>query len=647
MKNFTILCLSILAFALASCGASDDPNAEMNTQFAVDVADSTHVLSPRTYSYLQNYSLPLGIKAAVVTTNSIDDAEMGRYADNLFDQYCEKQYSGNTFRQRGVLIVVSESPQLIQVRVGKTYAVYCRMHGSAAGESYLNMQKQVADRGLDEMCPIALNNVMKDIEDCRHLSWYQKVALTLSFARVEQLMDDLATPSESLFNRFYFRPFQFLLGGLRVLSGSWMMAFLILALGYTLLKNYVEDKLKAFVMKKAKQDSKSEQDYSDNLEVYGLMLNAGLFVVKLLLTIPTLAAISVLSTSRTEDVIALQYAHIPSVDVIGSTMQWTNEAPGLGMVLMLMCIYYLKFLLCDNGMFSVAHCSDRKQQQLISNNAARVMCDQIINLGYNRYVISKIIKLLFSVLTVLPFVHNVHEYNHDANNYDPNDPNDDGKPKKRLIDFCFYDSDSDFYRQSPLLAIMVNTHREALWLTAFLGIAAIMLFSYPYVIYFLVLWIVQFAIRAIQEVRYVMKQKGLSDDMQPMRLFDQVWLTNLIFAISMGVLLAILAPSYQVKAMDKVEEVAKALPDDFSGLYFVPKANGADVKGTTARILQTPDGGYYMQVYSDKPMRRFELTLDREKGIFHCDVLGDGYITYDEQTKSLRINFSDLWILTN
>ena len=71
------------------------------------------------------------------------------------------------------------------------------------------------------------------------------------------------------------------------------------------------------------------------------------------------------------------------------------------------------------------------------------------------------------------------------------------------------------------------------------------------------------------------------------------------------------------------------------------------MKGVTARMLSDGDSNYIMQVYSDKPMRRYVLTLDKEVGLFHSDILGDGYITFDEQSKSIKINFYDLWILTN
>ena len=90
-----------------------------------------------------------------------------------------------------------------------------------------------------------------------------------------------------------------------------------------------------------------------------------------------------------------------------------------------------------------------------------------------------------------------------------------------------------------------------------------------------------------------------------------------------------------------------SLPAELTGLYFVPKADGISSKGITARITETGNDKYDMAVYSDMPIKHFSLTLDRGKGIFYNEELGSGYITYDEQTRSTTINFSDIWILTN
>lgn len=77
MKQFklTFIVLCILT-SLFSCGVKDDPNALLNTQFAAEVVDSCHVLSPKTYSYLHNIKPPLGIKPVIVAVDKIEDSEM-------------------------------------------------------------------------------------------------------------------------------------------------------------------------------------------------------------------------------------------------------------------------------------------------------------------------------------------------------------------------------------------------------------------------------------------------------------------------------------------------------------------------------------------------------------------------------------------
>ena len=202
MKHIYIFGIFLcIVVSFVSCNAKDDPNALLDTQFAAEVIDSSHILSPKTYSYLHNVKPPLGVKPVVVVVDKINNSQMGTYADDLFDHFCEKKYSGNTFRKRGILIVASKSPELVQVRVGKTYDVYCRMRGSAAGADYLSMQKECSSKGLNEMCPVALRNVVEDIEQCRELPWYKKLALKVSFMHVDILMKDLATPSKSFFSQ--------------------------------------------------------------------------------------------------------------------------------------------------------------------------------------------------------------------------------------------------------------------------------------------------------------------------------------------------------------------------------------------------------------------------------------------------------------
>jgi hypothetical protein len=650
MKRFTdfgiILCILIV---LASCSAKDNANELIDTQFAAEVIDSCHVLSPKTFTYLHNIKPPLGIKPVVVAVENIEDFEMGTYADDLFDQFCKKKYSGNTFSQRGILIVASKNPELVQVRVGATYAVYCRMRGSAAGANYLSMQKETLSRGIDEMCPIALKNVIEDIEECRQLPWYKKVSLKMSFIPIEMFMDDVATPSESFFSQFYFRPFLYIVGTVKSIFKNWILSFLFIAIVYTLLKSWIEDKLNAFIIKKATKDSDDEEDYFYTFTIYNLIKTVIVFFVKLIITIPTLAAITVLSTSRMEDIIALRDANIPSVELMENVTHWTNSTPGIWIVLLLMITYYLKFLFCEKGIFTFGHLSDKSQQHAYQNNKKyRLALDNLITFGYNRYLVQKLFKALFDILLTAVFHHNFQELNTETVDDNTNETDDDGKPQKRLIDYFFLDTEAPIYKQSPALALQVNTHREALYLTAFVGLAATAVISYTYAIYFLILWIVQLLFRIIVECIFVRKNMSWAlKDINPFRLMKLVWKTDVLFLIAMSVLFLLLAPSYTPKTTEEITAVQSSLPEDFSGLYFVTKADGQSAKGVTARVMNDDEGKYVMQIYSDKPIRRIMLDLDENAGLFHSDDLGDGYITYDEQTKSIKINFSDLWELTN
>ena len=651
MKRFFVIGIVLcILVSFVSCNAKDDPNALLDTQFAAEVIDSSHILSPKTYSYLHNVKPPLGVKPVVVVVEKIENSQMGTYADDLFDQFCEKKYSGNTFRKRGVLIVASKSPELIQIRVGKTYDVYCRMRGSAAGADYLSMQKECSIKGIDEMCPVAFRNVIEDIEHCRELPWYKKMALKVSFMHVDILMDDLATPSDSFFSQFYFRPFLYVVGGIKSIFGSWILSFLFIAILYTLLKNWAENKINTYLAKKIEQESQTDNDREFYAQVYYGIKLIGVFLLKLIVTIPTLAAISILSSARMEDIMTLEFAHIPSVNVMESVTSWSNDTPGVWIVLLLMMVYYMKFLFCGpKGSFTLAHVSDKVQQYKYQTQAGyRRSLDARIKYGYNRRLIQGMLKIVGCFLPSVVEHHNFHEIDTTTIDNHINDTDDEGKPKEQLFDLFFLSSDSPEYRTSPALALQINTHREALYLTFFVGIVAITLLSFTYVVYFLVLWLVQLVCRIVSEYYY--SKKNLFNSIKELdltRLVKRVWLTDVIFYMVMLALLFALSTSYTPKDIEPVAEVRKALPDDFGGLYFVPKADGENVKGVTARIIQDNTGSYFLQVYSDKPMRRFGLILDEEAGVFHSDILGDGYITYDEQTKTIEINFSDLWILTN
>ncbi len=627
LTSFFYAFLGVILFV--ACDAKDNANALINTQFGTEICDSSHLLAPKTYSYLKNLTPPLGIKPVIVVVDKIEKSEMGTIAENIFDKYCEKTYSGNTFRNRGVLILASKNPELIQVRVGSTYDVYCRMKGSAAGSDYLEMQLETAKRGIDELCPVALQNVFKDIEAARDQPWHKRLALRFSHFNLQYFLGDIASPSQGFFNQFYFRPFVYLIGLVKSILGNWILSFLFIVVVYYLTKRYVLKLL----------SQKLESPIPELI----------MFVVGLVITIPSLAAIAVLSSSRTEDIIALQEAHIPSAEIVETVTHWSTQIPPLWLLMVMLMVYYLKYLLSISFVFADSHLPDDLQQWVFQNN--KQYHDKIILLakyGVQRGLISRLSQQMASGAIDSFGEHNFHEMDNTHINHGQDEYDENGEVKKRPIDLMFYNEDSPQFKQAPSLAVMLNTAKEALIMTLFLGIISISLLSYTYVVYFIILWGVQLIYRLYIEYRYALREfEKVRNRLIPFRIGKIIWFFTLGFFLFMAVVLFILRPSYEEKDTVAIAAVEKSIPEDLTGLYFVKTMDGENVSGATARIAEDGNGNYLMKVYSDLPTRNFPLQLDKEKALFHSDILGEGYIIYDKQTKSININFSDLWVITN
>lgn len=633
----------LLAFICASCTNTGNADETMNTQFAVTLNDSTHLLSSKTYSYLKNVTPPLGVVPVIVTTDSIEDGEIGNYADDCFDAYCDKPYSGATFKQRGVLLVVSEKPMLIQVRVGKTYEIYCRMRGSAAGAGYLNMQRSIQERGLDEMCTIALQHTLEDIESCRHLSWYNKIFFKTILAHVEVFMDDLGTPSSNFFSQFYFKPFLFVISLIRGIVGSWVFAFFIIALVYTLCKNWAENKILNWLLSRYQR----LDDGANTLRVMSVIHKGKdliMFLLKLFVAVPTFASIAVLSTSRTEDLLALNYAHIPYVDAMESTLHWSNDMPALWMILLLMTVYYLKFLFCDTGMFTLACLPPGFQQKIrLSSPKAHLLFDDVVSHGYNRYILQRQIERVFSSFFENVVTRNNEVLESQTSTVEIKDQIQD--EPKNWIDLLFIGKDDEQYKETPMRSIMINTHREALGLTFMVGVVASMLLSSTYTIYFLVLWTTQLGIRGFHECQCAVKRDLLSH-MNVSDMLRRLWMSWVVFLVIVVGVTWVMLPSITEKSYETID-VSKSIPQDISGLYLVLEAEGEKVQGTTARLQKASDGSYGMLVYSESPVMRYDLEYDSIHAVFSNEFLGTGYVEYNEISKRITIKFSNKWTLIN
>ncbi len=128
LKQFlTALALLIL---LTGCGSN-----LQNEQFTPLILDEAGILSRETLNWLRDYNYPKGFAFIVRTVNALPQGvEVGSRADEYFETDDNRCPNSNACEKRGVYIILSREPALIQVRVGSEIAAQLRWKGITAGD---------------------------------------------------------------------------------------------------------------------------------------------------------------------------------------------------------------------------------------------------------------------------------------------------------------------------------------------------------------------------------------------------------------------------------------------------------------------------------------------------------------------------------
>lgn len=648
MKNFrkafilsmTAALMLVLSVGASSCSSCSNPNETIRTQFGVTVDDSLQILSPKTYSYLKSVTPPPGLVPIVVTVDSIGELEIGSYADDLFDEYCDKKYDGSTFSRRGVLVVVSRHPELVQVRVGSTYSIYTRMKGATAGSKYLTYQENIPEKGLDETCVLMFENTLQEIEYCRNRAWYEQLLTKISIAHVTEFLDEMSTPSEGFFSQFYFRPFLAVVSFFYGMLGNWLLAFACIAILWHLITYWTEELMKRYVKKKWGKDL--VRLHLANVAIYLLKAGIGAF-----LTIPTLAAVIVMSSARMEDIITLHAAHIPFIDTINWHSDILSGMPSPWIILLLVIIFYARYILNPPAYYTLSAYSSQSQLYGKMPELAQQDTSAFVMKGKHRKMMQGFLNwvTMAAASTVHTGSATLDTEVTRVNDYDTDEEKKE-KQQKGLFFFTIYD---DEYAVRPFYCAWVNTHREALVFSMLVALSAVVLLSQAFVLYFLASWTVHLAGRAWNEWKFyrsMLKGTTLSSHFNFAGVLKENKVSYIVTAVVVALVLLFCIPSPNTKTVETVD-MTRAIPQDITGLYFVTEQGGEKVKGVTARVQQVDETTYTFTIYSDMPERRYTATYDSPTATFTSTELGNGRVEFLGQTNHLTIKFSTGWTLQN
>ena len=296
MKKIYLLLSFLSAFFLLSA-CSDDTEQCL---YSPKVFDTGNLLSNKVKEEFLNFDYPAGIVPVLFAADSIEPIKMGAYADECFDALVDSISESKDFKRRGMLVLVSRNPELIQIRLGSRYRVYCNTTGATSGVDYLNLQKQIREKGIEETLPLFLQNTSVRIQELNALPSYKKYRINSAVSAISTCLEYIGTPSENFYGKCVLTPILKTTSLGYYVFKSWLLTFMFVCLIMLLCRWAL-----FLVVKRLLQKHVIGLIWSQKIINWGLGL---------LFSISAAASAIILSSGRMEDAIALQAIGVPFIE---------------------------------------------------------------------------------------------------------------------------------------------------------------------------------------------------------------------------------------------------------------------------------------------------------------------------------------------
>jgi len=347
-QKFNLL-VSILLMAVlfSSCG-----NSYKDRQFAPLILDEAKLLSDETKGWLKNYKYPQGFVFAVRTVDTIPKSMIGVKADDLFKADIKLHSDPKAFKKRGVYLLVSKNPPLIQVRAGESIYLQTRWGGITSGKKYIEKQLLASQGNLTDAIKEMVKWTSSDLPQAVDIPWYKKWILQDIIQNLYSEIDELGLPSESFYGKYLLAPIL----KTRIVElkwfNSWWITYALVAAIF-----YLSKLLFSWIVVNPITKSTSPKVGNTIRLVYSIVVGIGL-------TIPSATSAIILSGSRLEDQIALKASGFSGIENIAFHPELYNESTSIWIALLLILLRIIKGLGERNNILGFALLPNSQQQYI-------------------------------------------------------------------------------------------------------------------------------------------------------------------------------------------------------------------------------------------------------------------------------------------
>jgi hypothetical protein len=337
--------ISLACVLLSGCRNFEDE------QFGPTISDNADILADATETRLRSLKYPKGFVFVVMTESRISPEVVGAVADARFNAVSKQHPQKDAFEERGVLVLASANPMLIQIRVGTDFHSLARWRGITAGKPYLDKQLATRQQNLNDGILDMVAWAATELPVAVDLPWYRKWLLVDIVQTLGAELDELSVPSEGFYSAFLLRPITAIRVFERNYFGSWWLTYVVIGVAFYVLKALIN-----IVIVNPIRRWRPAIGNAVGL-LFAIALGVGL-------AFPSAGSAILLAGSRLEDQIALQASGLPGVNQLTFEPETFVRSTGVWIALLLVLLRILKGFADRGWMAGLAGLSDEHQREL-------------------------------------------------------------------------------------------------------------------------------------------------------------------------------------------------------------------------------------------------------------------------------------------
>ena len=309
-----------------------------NQSYSPQIVSMSGDLSDSLRMIFKTFNYPTSVVPVLVSSKSIPEPiKTGAFADNLFDELSEKMVAED-FEDFGLLVVITQEPKLMQVRLGSYYEKYAELCGVSIGKQYLDIQQQYSYSDRDFALHEMLTNVCNNITERKNLTWFQKNQLNSINDAISSVMSWLGSPSENFYGTYITKPIYTVISFGSNLLNSWLGGIVLLFVLVLVFKKMINRLLNWITIPILRT----------------ILTGLVNFLLGLGVSVSVMGCASVLSSGRLEDLIALKSFGIPYIDnFIFSPEMFVQECNYILSGCFLLCMLLALYLANENFLKSI------------------------------------------------------------------------------------------------------------------------------------------------------------------------------------------------------------------------------------------------------------------------------------------------------